>query len=80
LYAEQGMGDTLQFIRYDRLVRELIPKQVWIEVQPPLIPLLNASSFNNLIPAGEALPETDTRASLLDLPKNLQYHSGHPAN
>jgi tetratricopeptide (TPR) repeat protein len=39
LYAEQGLGDTLQFCRYARTVAEL-GATVWLEVQPPLQALL----------------------------------------
>jgi hypothetical protein len=39
LHAEQGLGDTIQFVRYAALVRRL-GAHVVLEAQPPLMPLL----------------------------------------
>lgn len=66
LYAEQGLGDTLQFIRYLPLVRERA--EPIVAVQPKLIPLLNASGFEHLVSLDEPLPACDAKCSLLDLP------------
>jgi len=68
--AEQGLGDTIQFIRY-------VPKlqsqgaNVIVEVQPALLPLLVQSGFRGLIAQGSALPHFDVHAPLLSLPRLL---------
>jgi tetratricopeptide (TPR) repeat protein len=68
LHAEQGLGDTLQFIRYARLVKEQGGAVVF-ECPKPLVKLLaNVSGIDRLFPAGECLPDFDVHAPLLDLP------------
>jgi len=65
--AEQGLGDTLQFVRYAR--QFAAHEQVFVEVAPPLIPLLSQSGFGNLIGEGGALPPVDFQISMLSLPR-----------
>ena len=65
--AEQGLGDTLQFIRYVRLLEQQGAKVV-AEVQPSLVPLLEQSGFTSLIAQGNAPPIADLQAALLSLP------------
>ncbi len=68
LYAEQGLGDTLQFIRYARLVQAR-GGVVLAEVQPALVPLLRSCrGIDQLLPGGAPLPEFDVQAPLLSLP------------
>jgi FKBP-type peptidyl-prolyl cis-trans isomerase 2 len=68
LYAEQGFGDTLQFIRYAPLVAKRGAK-VAVECQKELTALLgNVKGIERIIPHGEALPEFDVRYPLLSLP------------
>lgn len=67
IYAEQGYGDTLQFVRYLRRVRTLANKVV-LEVQPPLVPLLKASGFDEAVACGEPLPRHDAHYPLMQLP------------
>jgi tetratricopeptide (TPR) repeat protein len=44
LYAEQGLGDTLQFLRYLALVAERLPgARLLLEVQPPVARLVTGS-------------------------------------
>jgi len=66
LVAEQGLGDTLQFIRYVPLIER--DGSVIFEVQTPLLPLLEQSGFRNLIPRGAPLPHYDVHAPLLSVP------------
>ena len=68
LHHEQGLGDTIQFIRYAPLVRDL-GARVTVSVQQALLPLL-ASSFPDIeIIGGDATPARfDHHASLLSLP------------
>ena len=68
IHAEQGFGDTLQFVRYARLL-QLRDPSVLLEVQPHLVPLLRQSGFQNVIARGEALPQIDVHVPLLSLPR-----------
>ncbi len=71
LYAEQGMGDTLQFVRYVPLVAERGGKVV-LEVQPRLHRLLaHTPGAAEVICRDEALPEFDWQCPLLSLPLAL---------
>jgi hypothetical protein len=64
-----GLGDTLQFVRYEPLIRQR-GGEVVLEVQPPLIPILKQSGFEQVIPIGEAAtPPCDFQAALLGLPR-----------
>ncbi len=69
LHAEQGLGDTIQFIRYAPQVKEC-GGTVVVECQPALIPLLGRSAgIDRLVVRGSALPAFDVHAPLLDLPR-----------
>ncbi|HEY9907785.1 MAG TPA: tetratricopeptide repeat protein [Thermosynechococcaceae cyanobacterium] len=71
LHAEQGMGDTMQFIRYAKQVKQL-GGQVIVECQQPLIRLLaGVAEIDRLIPQESPLPSFDVHASLLNLPHIL---------
>lgn len=70
LHAEQGFGDTIQFLRYLPSVRDR-GGTLWLEIQPALRRLLNASPVSrgiNLIDRGEALPRFDLHCPLGSLP------------
>ncbi len=68
LHAEQGLGDTLQFIRYASLVKER-GGTVLFQCPPLLVRLLaSCPGVDRLIPDGEALPPFDVQAPLLSLP------------
>jgi tetratricopeptide (TPR) repeat protein len=67
LWAEQGYGDTIQFIRYARLVKELGAKVV-LECQEPLLKVLaGCSGVSRMIAPGRAAV-FDVHAPLLSLP------------
>ena len=69
LHAEQGLGDTLQFIRYAPLVRQC-GGQVIVECQKALVTLLSRSpGFDQLIGYGSALPHFDVHLPLMSLPR-----------
>jgi hypothetical protein len=71
LYAEQGLGDTLQFVRYARLVKAL-GAAVLVECPPALVRLLaNCPGIDRLVVQGDALPAFDVHAALLSLPRLL---------
>ncbi|HZY88696.1 MAG TPA: tetratricopeptide repeat protein [Gemmataceae bacterium] len=68
LWAEQGLGDTLHFIRYAPLVKER-GGRVIVECQPALRRLLaGAVGVDQLVAQGEPLPPFDVQAPLLSLP------------
>jgi tetratricopeptide (TPR) repeat protein len=71
LHAEQGFGDTLQFIRYAAVVKQY-GGNVIVECQPRLVPLLrNCPGIDQLLAEGSELPAFDVHAPLLSLPRIL---------
>src|SRR2546430_5009534 len=72
VYADQGLGDTLQFCRYIPLL-EAMGANVVFEVQPVLKPLLGSLAMRGaLIGRGEPLPRFDLHIPLLSLPLALR--------
>lgn len=69
LHGEQGLGDTLQFIRYlPRIVAD--GGRVLLLVQRPLVSLLEGiDGVARVIADGEPLPPYDRRAALPSLPR-----------
>jgi len=68
LHAEQGIGDTFQFIRYAPLVKEK-GGTVVLRVDPALIPLLSASpGIDRLVPMDQPVQEADVHIGLMSLP------------
>jgi TPR repeat/Glycosyltransferase family 9 (heptosyltransferase) len=75
LYAEQGFGDTLQFIRYIPVIAQRLPHANFIvEVQPPLFRLLNSVAVSRVqfIAHGNPLPPFTHHCPLLSLPAIFQ--------
>jgi tetratricopeptide (TPR) repeat protein len=73
VHAEQGLGDTLQFIRYVPLLKQL-GAQVVLEVQAPLARLVAPAARNwgvQLLTRGEPRPAIDCECPLLSLPLAL---------
>ena len=70
LYAEQGLGDTIQFSRFASSVAAS-GKEVFLEVQPPLGALLGRLEGVKAIRKGETLPEYDAHLPLMSLPHVL---------
>ncbi|HWB10621.1 MAG TPA: FkbM family methyltransferase [Pirellulales bacterium] len=72
LAAEQGLGDTIQFIRYAPLVRQQAARVI-AEVQRPLRQILGtAPGVDELRVQGEAISAFDTHVTLLSLPRLLE--------
>lgn len=67
LQAEQGLGDTLQFVRFVPLVKEFGGRVV-LQCQTALIPLLQNCGADAIIGEHSLLPHFDCRATLLTLP------------
>jgi tetratricopeptide (TPR) repeat protein len=68
LYAEQGYGDTIQFVRYAPRVAAR-GARVILEVQPELVRLM-AAAFKGIevIAHGQPLPAFDLQCPLMSLP------------
>jgi len=67
LHAEQGLGDTLQFVRYAAAMPP--GGTVALMVQPALAELLRPmAGMAAVVPAGGAVPGHDVQAPLLSLP------------
>jgi tetratricopeptide (TPR) repeat protein len=68
LHAEQGLGDTIQFCRYARLVKERGARVV-MGVPQALVGLLGSlEGVDELVVKGESLPAFDFHCPLLSLP------------
>lgn len=68
LHAEQGFGDSIQFVRYVPLLAQRGARVV-LEAPTPLHPLLQAlPGLAALIARGDALPPFDLHCPLLSLP------------
>ena len=68
LYAEQGLGDTIQFCRYAELLARL-GLHVILEVQPQLKSLLSRLEGSAVVVGkGEPLPNFDFYSPLMSLP------------
>ena len=65
IHAEQGLGDTLQFVRY----APLIAGEVILEVQPSLVRFLSGlPGIEQVIGFGEKLPPFDLQCPMMSLP------------
>jgi tetratricopeptide (TPR) repeat protein/post-segregation antitoxin (ccd killing protein) len=72
LLAEQGMGDTLQFIRYAPKVKEL-GATVVMACAAPLVPLLNrCPGIDRVVSRDGDMPDCDTHVPLLNLPSRFR--------
>ena len=68
LHAEQGLGDTIQFCRYARLVGDL-GANVLLEAPQALIGLFEGlAGVGNLVETGKPLPAFDLHCPLMSLP------------
>ena len=72
LQADQGLGDTIQFIRYAPVLQGM-GAHVIAEVQTPLLSLLsNMQGVDMWIKKGDVLPPHDHRCQLMSLPHFLK--------
>jgi|LakMenEpi03Aug12_release.lakeMendotaPanAssembly.Ray.scaffolds.fasta_scaffold52360_4 tetratricopeptide (TPR) repeat protein len=62
VYSEQGFGDTLQFIRYVKLLKKKNPKKIIVVTYKPLVKLLST------------IPEIDEIVASGDSHTNQDYH------
>ena len=69
LYAEQGYGDTIHFVRYAPLVKRL-GATVLLRCPEPLLPLLRTCpGIDQLMATDAAAPPFDVQAPLMSLPR-----------
>ena len=72
LHAEQGLGDTLQFVRYASLVRQR-GGRVLLLAPKPLLPLLKlAGGYDHIVSDLNSLPPFDVHAPVLSVPGILR--------
>lgn len=70
--AEQGLGDTVQFVRFIAKARERVGALALV-VQEPLRDLCaSAAGADTVLASGDALPAHDLKVSLLSLPYLLR--------
>jgi Flp pilus assembly protein TadD len=69
LHWEQGLGDTLQFIRFAGLIKERGEGQVWVFCQPPLVRLVSrARGVDRVFDGSAPLPDFQLHAPLMSVP------------
>jgi len=68
VHAEQGLGDTFQFIRYAQMLKKQ-GAHIVAAVQKPLVKILSRCAYlDSVIPLNTQLPEHDAHAELMSLP------------
>lgn len=68
LWSEQGLGDTIQFVRYAAVVKQRVGRVV-LYCPPPLAALLShCHGVDHIIPQGQVVTDFDVQAPLLSLP------------
>ncbi|MEO6436801.1 MAG: glycosyltransferase family 9 protein, partial [Tepidisphaeraceae bacterium] len=74
LYSEQGLGDSIQFVRYVSMLREQRGAgRVVVVCEPPLMPLLKTiAGVDEVAPRLGSHPRFDVHCALASLP----YHFG----
>jgi len=76
LVSEQGLGDTIQFVRYAELLKQQYNCRVALATLKPLLPLLaRYPAIDELSVMGEAIPRADFWLPLLSLPLALGHES-----
>src|SRR5262249_22484125 len=72
--TEQGLGDTIQFIRYAAEIKSRHQGKIVVACEPPLVPLLQqAAEIDLLIAQNQPRPPFDVWTPLLSLPGIFQH-------
>ena len=78
LFTEQGLGDTMQFLRFAPLLHELRGREakpsghVVLACQPALVPLAKTcDGIDEVVPKDGPVPQCDCHAPLMSLPAVL---------
>lgn len=72
LFAEQGLGDVIQFVRFAPLLKQRGAGCVVLECQKTLVPLLSsAEGVDQIVARGDALPPLDVQLPLMSAPFRL---------
>src|SRR5260221_9466139 len=72
IYAEQGFGDALHFVRYASMVKTEFGGRILVEVRPPLTRLMKSvDGIDDVITYGELVPEQeiDYMIPMMSLPR-----------
>ncbi len=70
--AEQGMGDTIQFIRYAGMLKSFGAGRVIVDCPQPLVSLVaSVPGVDQVLPRGFGIPQHDVHVSLMSLPHLL---------
>jgi tetratricopeptide (TPR) repeat protein len=68
IHAEQGLGDTIQFVRFATLARAQGVGRILLACQEPLVELLRGvAGIDELVPLGGPLPAFDAQIPLMSL-------------
>lgn len=74
VHAEQGYGDSIQFVRYMEQIRAQ-GVEVFFEAPPPLRRLMEtAPGIDRLVTRGEPIPEFDLHIPLLNVPSVIKVN------
>jgi tetratricopeptide (TPR) repeat protein len=88
VHFEQGLGDSIQFVRYVQLLQARGDRVV-LETMSPLVSLFKQSGIANVVAEGQPLPPYDLRIPLMSLmgvfktdfenmPRDVPYLSADP--
>lgn len=69
LYADHGLGDALQFVRYARAVEQRGGRPIVACVRPLARILATCPGVREVVPEGAAVPEFDAYIPLMSLPR-----------
>jgi tetratricopeptide (TPR) repeat protein len=69
LITEQGLGDTLQFVRFCNVLKRQGAGAVILECPEVLVPVLSRTpGIDHLVPQGQPLPDYDVYCPLMNVP------------